>query len=99
MFWPRRVSRATKEELGMNDMKEAIREILSEHAKLASNVSLLSDNDDLFDAGLTSLSTVTVMLALEDAFEVEFPEAMLSRRTFTSIDTINDALAELAISA
>lgn len=79
----------------MDKSKITIREVLAEHAKLAVAVDTLADDDDLFEAGLTSLSTVTVMLALEDAFETEFPESMLSRRTFTSIGTISEALAEL----
>ena len=73
----------------------AIREVLAEHAKLSVPVESISDDDDLFEAGLTSLSTVTVMLALEDAFETEFPESMLSRRTFTSVSSILEALGEL----
>jgi acyl carrier protein len=75
--------------------KTTIREVLAEHAKLSVEIERLADDDDLFEAGLTSLSTVTVMLALEDAFETEFPESMLSRRTFTSVETIHDALGEL----
>jgi acyl carrier protein len=35
------------------------------------------------------------MLALEDAFEIEFPERMLRRRTFESVAAIRDAVAEL----
>jgi acyl carrier protein len=35
------------------------------------------------------------MLALEDAFDVEFPERMLKRRTFESIAAITAAISEL----
>ena len=79
----------------MDTTKTTIREVLAGHAKLAVDAHTISDDDDLFDAGLTSLSTVTVMLALEDAFETEFPESMLSRRTFTSVESIHAALSEL----
>lgn len=81
----------------MDDVKAVIRAILGEHAKLSLDVTRLRDDDDLFAGGLTSMSTVTVMLALEDAFETEFPESMLNRRTFTSIDTIHEALVELSV--
>jgi acyl carrier protein len=69
-----------------------IRATLSDHAKLMVAVDTLADDADLYDAGLTSMSTVTVMLALEDSFDVEFPESMLSRATFSSISSIEAAL-------
>lgn len=74
---------------------EIIREILKQHGRLPVGVETLTDDSDLYNAGLTSLATVGLMLALEDAFEVEFPETMLSRKTFESIQAISDAVAEL----
>lgn len=74
---------------------DTIRQVLADHGNLAGNAGTLGVDDDLYDAGLTSLSTVTVMLALEDALGVEFPEEMLSRRTFASVSTIRDALGQL----
>ena len=73
----------------------AIREILAQHGRLSVNVSQLKDDSDLYYAGLTSLATVNVMLALEDRFEVEFPEAMLSRKTFASLEAIAEAITDL----
>ena len=72
-----------------------IREILSSHGRLTSDVSTLEDSGDLYHAGLTSLATVGLMLALEDEFDIEFPDSMLSRKTFSSIETIADAIEEL----
>jgi len=74
---------------------ETIREILAQHGRLPVGVETLSDNSDLYNAGLTSLATVGLMLALEDAFDIEFPESKLSRKTFESIESISDAVAEL----
>jgi acyl carrier protein len=39
------------------------------------------------------------MLALEDAFDVEFPDHMLKRSVFESIDSIAAALEELRAEA
>ena len=75
-----------------------IREVLREHAGLAVEVDGLSDDSSLFDAGLSSMSTVNVMLALEDAFDVEFPESMLSRKTFESVQSITEAVSSLGVS-
>jgi acyl carrier protein len=35
------------------------------------------------------------MLALEDAFNVEFPDRLLGRKTFASIQSIAEAIEEL----
>lgn len=35
------------------------------------------------------------MIALENEFELEFPEAMLSRSVFDSIDSISSAIESL----
>ena len=74
---------------------EKVRAILSRHGRLSVAVDQLSDESDLYDAGLTSLATVGLMLALEDEFEIEFPDSMLSRKTFGSIDSLVAAVAEL----
>ena len=49
------------------------------------NVANVGRDDDLAGAGLTSLATVDLMLAIEDRFGVEFPERMLNRRTFATL--------------
>ena len=71
-----------------------IRGVLTQHARMP--VAHLQDSDDLFSAGLTSLATVAVMLALEDKFNVEFPDNMIGRRTFKSIESIAEAITQLA---
>jgi acyl carrier protein len=76
-------------------MTEAIRAVLREHGRLAADVATLSDQSDLFEAGLTSHASVNLMLALEEHFNVEFSERMLQRRTFASIATIRGCLHEL----
>ena len=75
---------------------DKIREILSQHGRLGVPVTQLSDDGDLYGAGLTSLATVGVMLALEEAFDIEFPDAMLSRKTFGSIASLAAAVDTLA---
>jgi acyl carrier protein len=78
---------------------ERIRQIISEQARLPVDVGTLSDEDDLFKAGMTSHASVNVMLGLEDAFDLEFPDAMLKRSVFESIAAIRAALTELTASA
>jgi acyl carrier protein len=76
-------------------MDETIRKILAEHANLPVDVVKLGDDDDLYQVGMTSHASVNVMLAIEDEFDIEFPEAMLRKSTFESVAAIRVALGEL----
>ncbi len=76
-------------------MESQIREILSEHARLPVEMSALDDDADLYQAGMTSHASVSVMLALEDTFDIEFPESMLRKSTFESVSAISAALTSL----
>ena len=80
-------------------MPSAVREIVKEHGRLPVDVDTLSDDASLYDAGMTSHASVNVMLALEDAFDVEFPDAMLKRSVFESIASISAALRALDVRA
>jgi acyl carrier protein len=76
-------------------MDERIRSILSEYGHLPVEVATLRDDDNLYQAGMTSHSSVSVMLALEEDFDVEFPESMLTKGTFESVAAIRRALSEI----
>ncbi|MBV8954701.1 MAG: hypothetical protein JO179_11225, partial [Solirubrobacterales bacterium] len=45
--------------------------MLRDHARLPVDVDAVADGEDLFQAGMSSHASVKVMLALEDAFDVE----------------------------
>jgi acyl carrier protein len=76
-------------------LRDQIRGVLKAHARLPVEVETLGDRADLFAAGMTSHASISVMLALEDAFDIEFPDRMLRRSVFQSIDEIGAALSEL----
>lgn len=76
-----------------------VRDVLRRSARLPVDVDSLHETDDLFRAGMSSHASVSVMLGLEDAFDVEFPDSMLKRSVFESIASISAALEELAIEA
>jgi acyl carrier protein len=82
-----------------DDTVAAIREVLAEHARLPVDPETLDVSDDLFQAGMSSHASVNVMLALEDKFDLEFPDAMLKRSAFESIAAIADAVNQLRVSA
>lgn len=78
-----------------NDVRIRVRDVLAHHGRLAGSVDQLTDACDLYRAGLTSLATVGLMLALEEEFDIEFPDAMLSRKTFSSIESLVSAVSTL----
>ena len=80
-------------------MKEQIRKVIREHGHLSVDPDDVRDDADLYQAGMTSHASVGVMIALEDNFEVEFPDSMLKRSVFESIDSIAAALAEIGVAA
>ena len=80
-------------------MEDQIRRALAEHARISVDLSTLSDDADLYRAGMTSHATVNVMIALEEDLDIEFPERMLRRSTFESIAAIRAALVELMAEA
>jgi acyl carrier protein len=79
-------------------MDETIKGILAEHGRLSCDATRLADDDDLYRVGLTSHGTVNVMLALEDAFDIEVPDHMLRKSTFQSVASIRAAVTELTSS-
>jgi acyl carrier protein len=72
-----------------------IRAIVREHGRLAVDVASLADQSNLYEAGLTSHASVNLMLALEERFDIEFPERMLRRGAFASIAAIRAGLEQL----
>ena len=80
-------------------MREKLRALVAQHGRLSVSMDELSDRSDLYQAGLTSLATVGLMLAVEDAFDVEFPDVLLSRNTFRSIDALASAIEGLQVKA
>ena len=79
----------------MSDRSQTIREIVDKHGRLTSGLDGLADSANLYTAGLTSHASVNVMLALEDEFDIEFPERLLKRATFESIANLREAIGSI----
>ena len=76
-------------------VKADVRRVLRDHARLPVEIDTLDEHADLFHAGMSSHASVNVMLALEDAFDIEFPDDMLTRRVFESVAGIAAAIEQL----
>ena len=81
--------------MGSTTIAARVRRVLGEHAELRMNLATLADGDDLYDAGMTSRASVSVMLALENEFDVEFPDEMLRRDVFESVAAIATAIERI----
>ncbi|MGN6872415.1 MAG: acyl carrier protein [Solirubrobacteraceae bacterium] len=79
----------------MQDVRSDVREVLRAHARIPVDIDTLDDGADLYQAGMSSHASVNVMLALEDTFDVEFPDNMLKREVFESVTQIALAIGTL----
>jgi acyl carrier protein len=82
----------TVQTLAAGDLKARIRAIVKEHARITLPLSALEDSAPLYQAGMTSFASVQLMMALENEFALEFPDSMLRREVFESIDAIARAI-------
>jgi len=81
--------------LAVPSVEQAVRRALADHGRLTVDASDVASIADLYAHGLTSHATVNVMLAIENDLDVEFPDAVLHRATFATIESIT-AAAEAA---
>jgi acyl carrier protein len=80
-------------------MKQKIRELLAKFGTLPVSVDTLTDTSDLYAAGLSSFASVQLMLGLEEAFDVEFPDQYLNRKSFSSIKSIEETMNAILASS
>lgn len=76
-------------------MNETIRVLLGKLGGLPVAVETLGDEADLYAAGLSSFASVQLMLGLEEAFDMEFPDHLLNRKSFASIAAIEATVATI----
>ncbi|MET7737663.1 acyl carrier protein [Streptomyces sp. NPDC005402] len=76
-------------------MEDQVRAVLSTVPQLAGIVEDLPSDADLWSAGMNSLTSVQVLMRLEDSFDIEFREEDLTRETFGSLRTIAAAVSAL----
>jgi acyl carrier protein len=77
-------------------MMEKIRDLIDQHAGLPQGAAEIGDDTDLYRQGMKSFASVQLMLAIEEAFDIEFPEEMLNRATFRSAAAIARAVESLS---
>lgn len=76
-------------------MNDTIRTLLAKLGGLPVSVETLTNESDLYAAGLSSFASVQLMLGLEEAFDLEFPDHLLNRKSFQSIAAIETAVKSI----
>ena len=76
-------------------MRDRVRTIVGSLNLLPVPVDGLSDQDNLFDAGITSFGSVQLMMAIEEEFDIEFPNSLLTRKTFATLGGLISAVEQL----
>ena len=76
-------------------MQDQIRDVLATHGRMAIDPREIDDQADLYELGLTSHASVDVMLALEEEFDIEFPDEVLKKSTFESVHNIAQVIEGL----
>lgn len=76
-------------------MLDLVCQLLDAYGSLQVPAATLEPDSDLYALGLTSFAAIRIMLALEEACDVQFPPRMLQRQSFASIDSILACLEEL----
>lgn len=79
----------------VNSLAQRVRAVLRRNAQLGTDPDKLSDDADLYEAGMSSRASVGVMLGLENEFEIEFPDSMLRRDVFATVRAITTAVHTL----
>ena len=77
------------------DVVDDVLSIVALHGRLPVDVATLGNDESLFHNGMTSTASVSLMLALQAHFGIEFPDSMLQRSTFESVSAICAAVSEL----
>jgi len=80
-------------------MQDKVRDVLAAHGRMAVDIREVDDQADLYKLGLTSHAAVDVMLALEEAFDIEFPEEVLKKSSFASVHNITQLVEGLVKAA
>jgi acyl carrier protein len=78
-----------------DSIRSRVRGVIGAYAGLPVGLEELADDADLFLTGMSSHASVSVMVALENEFDIEFPDSMLERSVFESVDALTGAITEL----
>jgi acyl carrier protein len=68
--------------------------IVQRYLPKGSEARPFPDDRDLFELGLDSLNAVRMLLEIEEAFGIAFPEEEIKAELFSSVKSLNDAILQ-----
>lgn len=75
------------------ELTSRVRDLIGENSEIELT-DAISNDDDLFLAGMQSLDCVRILVAVEDEFEIELPNDRIERSIFASITNLTTLVAE-----
>lgn len=82
----------------MNDTQNRLQEVVKPHLKF-HEAGAVEPAADLGELGLDSLSTISLLLDVEDEFNIEIPEELLEDDTFSTLATLADVVDKMRAEA
>ena len=76
-------------------MSLMVRDTLQKISSFTVPIDELTDDDDLFDAGLSSFDLINLITCLETALDIEFPGDVMTREHFATVTSIDNTIASL----
>jgi len=83
--------------LGRVDVAEKLMILVRQFAPGLPGVDPLARTRPLADAGLSSMGTVRLMLAIEATFGIAIPDAELTPENFATVDAIESLIAQARV--
>jgi acyl carrier protein len=81
-------------DISLKNIKDRVKITVTDLTEI-DHSSTIGDDDDLFLHGMSSRASVALMLGLESEFDIEFPESMLNRENFKSVNCISKSIEEI----
>lgn len=75
-----------------DSVTDALSDILRKHLKFANKAEEFPMDEELEVLGLDSMSAIDLLLALEEAFEIVFPDEMLTPEVFQTGRSLENAV-------
>ena len=71
---------------------DTVRQLVEQQLNITAHGHRLEPDDDLWRLGMTSLTCLGLMLAVEDTLGVSFPDDALQEETFRTVATISEVV-------
>jgi acyl carrier protein len=70
-----------------------VKTLLAERLQVAPDVAAIDDDTTLADLGLDSTAILSLVVGLEDEFDIEIPDRDINPDNFSRVDTISGYVA------